>query len=327
MNADMLSKILPIDPTKRKWLSIILPVLLSAPLTLWGIYAIGEYGIALFFLTPFFMAFASTVLYGYNRKLKKRQAFKISLMALGIFTLGLIFFAVEGLICIAMAAPIAIIMTFIGTLFGLLFTGGEARNVVGIMLLLFFSIPLTSFLEKEVDLPQYSVSTTVIVNAPIEQVWKNVIEFPTMAEPSEFIFKAGVSYPIDANIEGIGKDAIRYCNFNTGSFVEPITLWAEPELLKFDVREQPVPMVEYSLWSIDAPHLHDYFVSTQGEFKLSQLENGTVLLQGTTWYHHRIKPGIYWKVWSDWIIHSIHERVLNHIKLNAENISKQTKQL
>jgi hypothetical protein len=53
--------------------------------------------------------------------------------------------------------------------------------------------------------------------------------------------------------------AVRHCNFTTGSFVEPITVWDEPRLLKFEVVEQPAPMKELSFWDIDAPHLHDYF--------------------------------------------------------------------
>jgi len=43
------------------------------------------------------------------------------------------------------------------------------------------------------------------------------------------------------------------------------------------------------------------------------------LLEGTTWYYHNIKPAAYWQLWSDYIIHKIHVRVLNHIKFNSEN--------
>jgi hypothetical protein len=42
-------------------------------------------------------------------------------------------------------------------------------------------------------------------------------------------------------------------------------VWNEGKLLKFDVLEQPAPMKELSFWNIDAPHLHDYFVS-KGQF-------------------------------------------------------------
>ncbi len=159
---------------------------------------------------------------------------------------------------------------------------------------------------------------SIEINASPEEVWRNVVEFPELKEPTEFIFKTGIAYPINAKIKGKGVGAIRYCNFTTGSFVEPITKWDEPNLLAFDVLEQPAPMKEMSFWDIDAPHLHDYFVSKKGQFKIVNLGKGKVRLIGTTWYYNDIKPNFYWNIWSENIIHKIHNRVLNHIKINSE---------
>ena len=179
-------------------------------------------------------------------------------------------------------------------------------------------IPAMAAIEKNIEPNLTSVTTSIEIDAVPETVWKNVIEFPQLAEPTEFIFKTGIAYPINAKIEGAGVGAVRHCNFTTGSFVEPITIWDEPRLMKFDVTEQPAPMKELSFWDIDAPHLHDYFISKQGQFKLTVLPNGKTLLEGTTWYYHNIKPAFYWQLWSDHIIHKIHERVLTHIKANSE---------
>ena len=41
-------------------------------------------------------------------------------------------------------------------------------------------------------------------------------------------------------------------------------------------------------------------------------------LEGTTWYYHRLWPARYWQVWSDYIIHTIHLRVLHHVKKLSE---------
>ena len=125
-------------------------------------------------------------------------------------------------------------------------------------------------------------------------------------------------YPINATIQGSGVGAIRHCNFTTGSFVEPITVWNEPELLAFSVTQQPAPMTELSFWDIDAPHLHDYFVSERGQFKLTPLPGGKTLLQGSTWYTHKIQPAFYWSLWGEYIVHRIHLRVLKHIRREAE---------
>jgi hypothetical protein len=72
-------------------------------------------------------------------------------------------------------------------------------------------------------------------------------------------------------------------------------------------------------YQIDAPHLHDYFVSKKGQFKLTKLANGNTLLEGTTWYYHNIRPAFYWRLWSNYIVHKIHERVLVNIKEKSEN--------
>lgn len=315
---NILDKILPTDQKKRKWTSIGLTILLAAPLTIWGIYGIGEYGIALFILTPLLIGLASTILYGHNRELTKKEANQISFLTLGIFALGLIAFAIEGLICIAMAAPIGLLLTWIGGLIGLSIINKRPNNSLTSIILLLILIPTTAFIEKNYEPDIKPITTKVVIEASPEIVWKNVIEFPQLDEPTEFLFNAGIAYPINAKIEGQGVGAVRHCNFNTGSFVEPITVWDKPRLLKFDVLEQPEPMKEMSFWDIDAPHLHDYFVSKKGQFKLTELPNGQTELEGTTWYYHDIKPDFYWRIWSDWIIHNIHDRVLNHIKVNAE---------
>jgi hypothetical protein len=110
--------------------------------------------------------------------------------------------------------------------------------------------------------------------------------------------------------------------FSTGAFVEPIEIWDEPRLLKFSVTENPAPMREITPYaSIEPPHLHGYFVSHQGQFLLTPLPGGRTRLEGTTWYSHTIWPETYWHLWSDYIIHRIHVRVLEHIRAEAEKHS------
>ncbi|UHG94996.1 SRPBCC family protein [Spirosoma oryzicola] len=160
--------------------------------------------------------------------------------------------------------------------------------------------------------------SAIQIDAPAQTVWNHVVAFPQLDQPDNFIFKTGIAYPINASIKGTGVGAVRYCNFTTGRFVEPITVWDQPRLLRFAVVQQPQPMKELSFWDVDAPHLHDYFVSRQGQFKLTRLPNGKTLLEGTTWYCHTIKPAFYWQLWSNYIIHKIHNRVLVHIKRKSE---------
>jgi hypothetical protein len=123
-----------------------------------------------------------------------------------------------------------------------------------------------------------------------------------------------------ARIEGSGAGAIRYCEFSTGPFVEPIEVWDEPRLLSFRVTKSPAPMREWSPYGdLITKHLNGYLISEHGEFRLVPLPNGRTLLEGATWYQHGLWPAEYWRWWSDAIIHRIHLRVLTHIRTLAEN--------
>ncbi len=309
----------------RKWISAGVAAFVAGLLTVAGIFGLGEYGIALFILIPLFTGVAPTILYGYNSPITKREAWDVSFLALGIYVVGLLLFALEGLICILMASPIAILMTWLGSWIGHGIVTKKPDRSSTVLLILLGSIPTLAFFESKTDPPLSAVTTSVEIEASPAVVWKNLVEFPQLKEPSELIFKTGIAYPINAKIEGTGAGAVRHCNFTTGSFVEPITVWDEPNLLKFDVLEQPAPLREISFWNVNAPHLHDYFVSKQGQFKLTVLPNGKTLLEGTTWYYHDIKPTFYWRFWSNYNVHKIHYRVLNHIKQNAESATNRLK--
>src|SRR2546426_10194380 len=66
--------------------------------------------------------------------------------------------------------------------------------------------------------------SVVDIAAPPQTVWRNVITFPDLPPPSERLFRIGVAAPLRARLDGSGVGAIRYCDFTTGSFVEPITV-------------------------------------------------------------------------------------------------------
>lgn len=316
---EKLERLLPVNDKKRKWASVFITAFISWLLTLWAIYGIKQYGIALFIFIPFFIGASSTILYGLKKGITLGETFRIGFLALGVFTLGLLVFAIEGIICIAMAAPFGFVLTWLGSLIGYGIISKAINKAPSIIIILIAIIPTMGFIEKDNEPTLTSVITSIKIDASPKTVWKNVIEFPQLDKPTEFIFKTGIAYPINAKIIGKGVGALRHCNFTTGSFVEPITVWNEPQLLKFDVLEQPKPMKEISFWDVDAPHLHDYFVSKKGQFKLTKLPDGKTILEGTTWYYHNIHPEFYWKLWSNHIIHKIHERVLTHIKKKSEN--------
>ena len=116
--------------------------------------------------------------------------------------------------------------------------------------------------------------------------------------------------------------AVRYCEFSTGAFVEPITVWNEPHELRFTVTETPPALTEFNpLGTVIAPHLDGYFESLGGQFLLTEVAPSVTEIQATTWYTHKVAPVWYWELLSDPILHLIHKRVLTHIKAEAEKVS------
>jgi hypothetical protein len=187
------------------------------------------------------------------------------------------------------------------------------------MFVLFLIPSMTFAWDKTAQPPVFEVQTAIEIAAPPDEVWQHVVSFSDLPEPEEWFFKAGLAYPKRATIVGSGAGAIRYCEFSTGPFVEPIEVWDAPHLLQFRVTSNPAPMEEWSPYARVLPkHLHGYLVSKQGQFKLTRLGPNRTRLEGTTWYQHGLWPAQYWRWWSDAIIHRIHLRVLNHIRSLAE---------
>jgi hypothetical protein len=305
----------------RKLLAIGIPSVIGWLFAIMAIYYFRDYTFGLFIWLPTVLGALSAMIYGFKNDVDRKILRNISYITLAVFSLGLLTFAMEGIICILMAAPVGLPFTYIGHWIGYLIikrkTGG---NTPAIMIILSLSVPTLMAFEHSVKVEDdlRLITTSVEINAPIETVWENIIHFSPLDKPNEFIFNVGIDYPISAQIDGQGVGALRHCNFSTGSFSEPITVWNEPTLLKFDVNNQPEPLKELSFYDIHPNHLHGYWVSQKGQFKISVLPNGHTLLEGTTWYVNKIKPGIYWTLWSDYIVHKIHERVLKHIKGESE---------
>jgi uncharacterized protein YndB with AHSA1/START domain len=186
----------------------------------------------------------------------------------------------------------------------------------------FVLVPLPLLAAIEVARPSPSPSevlTTVEIAAPPDVVWRHVVTFSELREPPAWFFRLGIAYPRRATIAGRGVGALRRCEFSTGAFLEPITAWEEPTRLAFDVAAQPPPLTEWSPYRhVAAPHLDGYLRVHGGEFRLRPLTGGRTLLEGRTFYEMRIFPAAYWRLWSDALIHAIHQRVLGHIKALSE---------
>ena len=304
-------------------LSMVLAAGVGGAIVVVSIKSLVLYGVSLFIATPFAVGLIAVVVDGKDRERALRRSMGVACGSILLLAFVLLLVSFEGLICVAMAAPIWIGCAMIGGVVGYMVQPALRKRPGATMSLLAvsMSVPLLLGAEYSTDArPSAScVRTSIEVDVPPQQVWNHVIAFPPLPPPTDWVFSTGVAYPISATIDGAGVGAVRRCNFTTGSFIEPITVWDPPYRLAFDVTHNPPPMKEWTLWGdVHPPHLVGFLVSERGQFLLERSNTGGTRLEGATWYRHNMSPEWYWRLWSDAIIHRIHYRVLEHIKANAE---------
>jgi uncharacterized membrane protein YhaH (DUF805 family) len=307
--------------------SIGITILIGSLFTLLGTRVLESYGWGLYVALPFCLGLFSVLVYSYHEPRSYGSCMMVSLAPIALIGSVLIVVAIEGLLCILMAAPFALGLAALGGTLGYTIQAAYWLNKgtpVMMSIVLLFT-PVIQGVEHLVKLQAetFEVRTAIEVNAPPEKVWGQVVAFAEIPLPKELLFRAGIAYPIRAEISGHGVGAVRHCIFSTGPFAEPIEVWDEPRLLKFGVTANPAPLNELSPYGhIQPPHLHGYFVSKQGQFLLTALPGGRTRLEGATWYQHTMWPAAYWRLWSDYIIHKIHLRVLEHIRTQAEAVGE-----
>lgn len=318
------------ESTARIWVSGLYGALPAGLVSFCLIFLISNgfqvYGSSLFLGAPFCSGFIAAIAYSATGRRSLNGCLFSAMASQVICGVMLLVALQEGAICLLMALPLGFMLAIFGGMagHGLAWSVSEVKDRTTLAISPILILPVLALIEKNVIASPtlYEAATSIEIAAPPEIVWQNVIGFRTLDEPSELIFRAGVAYPMSAKITGKGVGATRQCVFSTGSFEEPITAWNEPELLAFDVTKCPPPLTELNPFGVvRPPHLEGYLVSERGQFKLLRLENGNTRLEGTTWYRHGLAPEPYWRLWSDQIIHAIHNRVLQHIKAESEGTS------
>jgi hypothetical protein len=213
----------------------------------------------------------------------------------------------EGSICLIIVSPL---------LFGSIITGafiGRAmfrRNhntlntsIIGLMLIVFVTDSLSEHHYENM------VSDTIIVNAPPQQVWKNVVAFKRIKEKNKYwLFKIGMPSPVESTVEGYYLGAKRKCIFSNGYiFDEKIVTYDENKNLTFAITNQPRD-----------PEIMGHIDIEQGQFLLKDNGNGTTTLVGNSWYKLYVFPAWYYDTWGQSITRNVHLRVMEHIKELSE---------
>jgi hypothetical protein len=308
----------------RAIVAILIPLPVAAAVVYFGTNVLRDYGWSLFVGLPFVLPLISVLIYGFGREITFGQSQLIGLVWIVAAVAVMMVTAFEGVICIIMLLPLAVPIVLLGAAIGYLVVGYGPRREreLGKFIAVLIALVPTMVGAEHFAPPAplyFTCETSVLIDAPPEDVWRHVVSFSDLDTPTDWVFRTGLAYPIRARIEGRGAGAVRHCEFSTGAFEEPIEVWDEPRLLRFSVTKNPPPMREWNpLFEIHPPHLDGFLISKRGQFLLTPMPWGKTFLSGSTLYQHGLWPAWYWRLWSDPIIHRIHDRVLQHIKGLAE---------
>jgi len=313
---------------KGRWgsaaLGVAIAALLGTSVAWFDLRFLGNYGLTLFVALPFVMGYVAVWVHCRTQLRTFYDVLAVVTLTVVLTGAGIAAVAIEGLVCLAMAAPIAWLLAFFGGALAYTIHGHplleRPENATFAVLILALPAMLGAEHFAPPPVPRYQVRTSIEIAAPPGVVWKHIIAFPPLAEPKEWPFRLGIAYPIEARLKGEGLTADRECRFSTGSFKEPILAWEPGKHFAFAVADEPLLMKETSPYeNIHVRHLEDHdFQPERADFVLIALPGGGTRLEGTTTYQNKMWPGGYWRLWTDAIVHSIHRRVFVHVKELSE---------
>lgn len=296
--------------------------------TLWGLaiavaaeivctLIFGNFGIALFVGSPFVVGFVTAYLDvrdGNHRPLWNAQA------ALLLASAVLFGFAFEGLVCLILAYPLATVVTWVGSLLGMM----AARMRAGRSMLASSAALLPLMLAAELAQPpltQFSDTRSVVVDAPPQVVWQSIVHMGTISNAPAAPFGWGLAYPVAGHIDGQGVGAVRRGVFSTGVAYEKVTRWDKDRELWFDVLSNPPMMRETNPFGpVRSAHLDGYFTTADARFTLTALPGSRTRLSLATVHTLRIGPSAYFLPLAHWAVGENKRRVLAHFRDRAEQL-------
>jgi hypothetical protein len=281
----------------------------------------GEYGWTLFLAIPFTVSFVMGFIGAPKPETGCVTILVRSLIGLLITGALLMAAGAEGGICFLMAAGLLILPTGLGLFFGRLLGSAHLQTNKMYILGLFILINPSTLTYDLLDHSQVEATTTteIIINAADTMIWKKLTQKVEFNKSNNFFLKAGISYPLDMELQQVDNQCFLKCNTTNGFANLRVDTLIQNKKMVFKPEQEVVPMREMSIYpKIDAPHLHGYFENQYGMFEIEPLSAGQCRVRAQTHYTYRITPVWYWALWSDYLVDKMHQNVLNKIKMDCE---------
>jgi hypothetical protein len=284
-----------------------------------GALVFGAYGNGMFLVSPFVIGAITAYLGNRQGDIGSTRTSTLVVSATALGGLALLGVALEGIVCLVLAAPIGFAMAWLGGVLGraiAIHTRRTPQQTLPAVAVL----PLVFAVETVVAATaSFNTTETITVNAPPGRVWTSIVHMDLLDEPPALPFRLGIAYPLRGEIIGEGAGALRRGEFSTGTAIERITEWLPERKLTFVVVSDVPGMREISPYQhVHAPHVAGYFLTNDTSFELLPLADGhTEIIERTS---HRLKldPLFYWLPMARYVVHANNVRVLAHIKRQSE---------
>ncbi len=229
----------------------------------------------------------------------------------------------EGAICATMAFFIYLPLAALsGTITGLILSKRESNKLSTSLLVIILSLPLGSaYLEQYFELPSAisKVKTKISIEAPVANVWQNIIRVPKITEELDgFFYKMGFPKPLEATLSYEGIGGVREASFEGGLlFIETVAVWKENEELSFTIVSDPKSVHPTTL----DEHVvvgGRYFDVFRGTYRIEKVDSQNVILHLSSDIRVSTRFNFYSGMWANFLMKDIQNTILKVIKQRAE---------
>ena len=281
----------------------------------------GGYGYGAFVISPFLVGATTAAIANARNDMGIGYTSRLVTSTVTLGGLALVALAIEGIICLIMAAPLGLAMAWLGGLLGRAIAL-HRRNSAGQTLSSFAVLPIV-LVGEFLLAPMVSFETynTISIDAPPARVWEAIVNMERIDAPPPAGFRLGMAYPLGASMIGEGVGATRLGVFSTGTALERVTEWEPGRKLAFAVLQDVPAMRELSPYAhVHAPHNIGYFSTKETSFELIPRESGGTRLIERTSHILKLEPVLYWLPLARLMVDQNNARVLAHIRRQAERV-------
>jgi len=263
------------------------------------------------------MGFASALFLGFKESQKFSRCVWASFSAQFTLAMFLLLMKWEGAICLFMGMPLTLTVGLIGSWLGWRLSNAIVdyrKRRVGMSAAFLIPVAIVALTPSESHTSHHRHVTVRVISAAPEKIWPWLFTLDRLPTPTEWVFRAGMAYPVGTTTKGLR----RVCLLSTGPMPEKIRVREENRRLAFDVLDVPPSIRETNPFGeVHASHDLEAFRPTAGEFRLEPLPGGRTRVIATTWYDHDYAPEAYWSLWTEAVVCSVHNRVLDEVERRA----------